>query len=165
MAPTRLNRYLALAGYGTRRSVEGLVRAGRVAVDGVVALEPSAGVEPGQTVTLDGQPVEADGPGGRARRGRRGRGARDRPSERAAPAAAPRPTAAWRRSVSDERLARRLRALGYDPSRLGGAHPEEAASGRSTPASSTRPADSRAPRSARTPARVTARREAPRDVD
>ena len=27
--------------------------------------------------------------------------------------------------ISDERLARRLRALGYDPSRLGGAHPED----------------------------------------
>ena len=26
---------------------------------------------------------------------------------------------------SDERLARRLRALGYDPGRLGGAHPED----------------------------------------
>ena len=49
MAATRLNRYLALAGLGTRRSVEGLVRAGRVSVDGVVALEPSAAVEPGAT--------------------------------------------------------------------------------------------------------------------
>ena len=27
--------------------------------------------------------------------------------------------------LSDERLARRLRALGYDPGRLGGMHPEE----------------------------------------
>ena len=58
MAATRLNRYLALAGLGTRRSVEGLVRAGRVAVDGVVAEEPSAAVEPGQRVTLDGAPVD-----------------------------------------------------------------------------------------------------------
>ena len=55
--PRRLNRYLALAGLGTRRGVEGLVRAGRVAVDGVVAREPAQPVEPGATVTLDGEPA------------------------------------------------------------------------------------------------------------
>ena len=63
--------------------------------------------------------------------------------------------------ISDERLARRLRALGYDPSRLGGMQPEDGASARSTRASSTRPAGWRAPRSARTRARVTAGPEAP----
>ena len=48
--------------------------------------------------------------------------------------------------ISDERLARRLRALGYDPSRSAARTPKRA-SGRSTiPASSTRPADWRAPR-------------------
>ena len=63
--------------------------------------------------------------------------------------------------VSDERLARRLRALSGTTRAVWAARtPRMAASGRSTPASSTRPADSRVPRSARTPARVTASRTA-----
>jgi hypothetical protein len=124
VATTRLNRYLALAGYGTRRSVEGLVRAGRVAVDGVVALEPSAGVEPGQRVTLDGQPVEAGGPAGVLV----GVVAGEVPAI-AHPSVlhlgGTSPDGRLAALFSDERLARRLRALGYDPSRLGGAHPKE----------------------------------------
>ena len=124
MAATRLNRYLALAGLGTRRGVEGLVRAGRVAVDGVVALEPSAGVEPGATVTLDGAPVVADGPAGVlvALAG-------SEPPELAHPSelhlAGTSPDGRLAVLISDERLARRLRALGYDPSRLGGLLPDE----------------------------------------
>ena len=125
MAATRLNRYLALAGLGTRRSVEGLVRAGRVAVDGVVALEPSAAVEPGASVTLDGA----------ARRRRAGQAgvlvalvggelpALAHPSELHLAGTSPDGRLAV--LLSDERLARRLRALGYDPGRLGGMHPED----------------------------------------
>jgi S4 domain len=124
VAPTRLNRYLALAGYGTRRSVEGLVRAGRVAVDGVIALEPSAGVEPGQRVTLDGQPVEAGGPAGVLVAVVAGEvPAIAHPSVLHLGGTSPDGRLAA--LFSDERLARRLRALGYDPSRLGGAHPDE----------------------------------------
>ena len=123
MAATRLNRYLALAGYGTRRSVEGLVRAGRVAVDGAVALEPSAGVEPGQSVTLDGQPVVTAEPAGVLVAVVAGEvPAIAHPSVLHLGGTSPDGRLAA--LFSDERLARRLRALGYDPGRLGGAHPE-----------------------------------------
>jgi hypothetical protein len=124
VAATRLNRYLALAGLGTRRSVEGLVRAGRVAVDGVVAEEPAIGVEPGATVTLDGEPVVADGPAGVLVALVGGEPpALAHPSE--LHLAGTSPDGRLGALISDERLARRLRALGYDPSRLGVAHPEE----------------------------------------
>ncbi len=118
MAATRLNRYLALAGLGTRRSVEGLVRGGRVAVDGVVVQEPAAAVEPGATVTLDGARVATDGKAGVLVALVDG----DVP-----PLAHPSdlhlagisPDGRLAVLLSDERLARRLRALGYDAGRLG----------------------------------------------
>ena len=124
MAATRLNRYLALAGLGTRRSVEGLVRAGRVAVDGIVADEPSTAVEPGATRHARRPAGRRGRPGRRPRRARRRRGPRARPSERAAPGGhlAGRPP---RRADQRRATCRRLRALGYDPGRLGGAHPQE----------------------------------------
>ncbi len=126
MAATRLNRYLALAGLGTRRSVEGLVRAGRVAVDGVVVQEPAAAVEPGATVTLDGARVATDGQAGVLVALVGG----DVP-----PLAHPSdlhlagisPDGRLAVLLSDERLARRLRALGYDAGRLGGLRPEAGA--------------------------------------
>jgi hypothetical protein len=57
-AGVRLNRYLALAGLGTRRSVERLVASGRVALDGEAATDPARRVAPGDEVTLDGRPLE-----------------------------------------------------------------------------------------------------------
>jgi hypothetical protein len=124
VAATRLNRYLALAGLGTRRSVEGLVRAGRVAVDGVVAAEPSVAVEPGAIVTLDGEVVVGDGPAGVLVALVEGElPAIAHPSE--LHLAGTSPDGRLGALISDERLARRLRALGYDPGRLGGAHPED----------------------------------------
>lgn len=57
-AGVRLNRYLALAGLGTRRSVERLVASGRIALDGEVVREPARRVEPATAVTLDGRPLE-----------------------------------------------------------------------------------------------------------
>jgi len=126
MAATRLNRYLALAGLGTRRSVEGLVRAGRVAVDGVVVREPAAAVEPGATVMLDGARVATDGQAGVLV----GLVDGDVP-----PLAHPSDLHLAGTSqdgsvavlLTDERLARRLRALRYDPGRLGGLRPEAGA--------------------------------------
>jgi len=59
VSETRLNRYLALAGMGTRRSVERLIIAGRIAVDGAPATDPAIRVSPGQGVTLDGRPLVA----------------------------------------------------------------------------------------------------------
>lgn len=53
----RLNRYLALAGLGSRRQVEDLIRAGRVSVNGEIVRELSVRVEPGQSVALDGEPI------------------------------------------------------------------------------------------------------------
>ena len=63
-ADVRLNRYLALAGLGTRRSVERLARSGRIAIGGVAATDPAQPVGPGATVTLDGHPLEARSPCG-----------------------------------------------------------------------------------------------------
>jgi 23S rRNA pseudouridine2605 synthase len=53
----RLNRYLALCGLGSRRSVEDLVRFGRVTVNGE---RPDLGlaVSEGDDVRLDGKPVK-----------------------------------------------------------------------------------------------------------
>jgi 23S rRNA pseudouridine2605 synthase len=54
----RLNRYLAQAGHGSRRGVEDLVRAGRVAIDGEVCTDLARRVDPAQeVVTVDGQPA------------------------------------------------------------------------------------------------------------
>jgi len=119
---TRLNRYLALAGLGTRRGVEGLVRNGRVAVDGALAEEPSLAVEPGARVTLDGEPIVTQGQAGVLVGVSGGEvPALAHPSE--LHLAGTSPDGALAMLLSDERLARRLRALAYDPSRLGGAHP------------------------------------------
>jgi hypothetical protein len=123
MTATRLNRYLALAGLGTRRSVEGLVRAGRVAIDGAVTVEPATGVEPGASVTLDGAPVAAEGPAGvlvGLVGGELPGIAHPSPLHLAGRS----PDGRFAVLMSDERLARRLRALGYDPGRLAGARPD-----------------------------------------
>ena len=53
----RLNKYLAHAGVGSRRKVEGLITAGRVMIDGRVVQELGTQVEPGQHVAVDGVPV------------------------------------------------------------------------------------------------------------
>jgi 23S rRNA pseudouridine2605 synthase len=53
----RLNKYLAHAGVGSRRHCDELIAAGRVAVNGRPARDLGTKVEPGQRVTVDGQPV------------------------------------------------------------------------------------------------------------
>jgi ribosomal protein S4 len=58
VSAVRLNRYLALAGLGTRRSVERLIASGRIGVEGEPARDPAIRVEPGFAVTLDGNPIE-----------------------------------------------------------------------------------------------------------
>src|SRR5919197_6701233 len=56
----RLQKTLARAGLGSRRSVEELIRAGRVRVDGRMA-ELGQRVEPARArITVDGTPVPAD---------------------------------------------------------------------------------------------------------
>ena len=57
-APERLQRFLARAGIASRRKSEELITAGRVTVDGVVAVLGQK-VAPGQRVVLDGVAVEA----------------------------------------------------------------------------------------------------------
>ena len=59
----RVNRYLAAAGLGTRREVEGLLRTGRVTVNGAPCTGPATQIEPGDEVLLDGAPLGA-GPTG-----------------------------------------------------------------------------------------------------
>jgi 23S rRNA pseudouridine2605 synthase len=57
--PVRLNRFLAAAGLGSRRSVEALIRDGRVTVNGSVA-ELGASVEEADDVRVDGQPIATE---------------------------------------------------------------------------------------------------------
>jgi 23S rRNA pseudouridine2605 synthase len=54
---TRLQKYLAEAGLGSRRSCEELIRAGRVTIDGETAVLGSSIDSGTQTVLLDGRPV------------------------------------------------------------------------------------------------------------
>jgi 16S rRNA U516 pseudouridylate synthase RsuA-like enzyme len=56
---TRITRYLAAAGLGTRREVEGLIPHGRVAIDGVAVTHPGERVPAGAVVTLDGEELRA----------------------------------------------------------------------------------------------------------
>jgi 23S rRNA pseudouridine2605 synthase len=52
----RLNRFLALAGLGSRRSVEALIESGRVKVDGRTVTDLACRVDPTESqVTVDGQ--------------------------------------------------------------------------------------------------------------
>lgn len=54
----RLNRFLARAGHGSRRSVEEIIRAGRVAIDGQTVSDLGRQVDAAtQTVTVDGVPA------------------------------------------------------------------------------------------------------------
>jgi 23S rRNA pseudouridine2605 synthase len=53
----RLNKYLAHAGVGSRRHCDDLIAAGRIAINGRAVRDLGARVEPGQRVTVDGQPV------------------------------------------------------------------------------------------------------------
>lgn len=53
---TRLNKYLASCGLGSRRNVEALITSGRVRVNGAKAVLSTV-VLPGDRVTLDGSPV------------------------------------------------------------------------------------------------------------
>jgi pseudouridine synthase len=58
----RINRFLAGAGYGSRRAVEQLVTAGRVTVNGTVERSLSRRIAPGDAVAVDGQPVASERP-------------------------------------------------------------------------------------------------------
>lgn len=54
----RLNRFLARAGFGSRRSVEDLIRAGRVRLGDAVVTDLGRRVDPDHdTVTVDGRPA------------------------------------------------------------------------------------------------------------
>ncbi|MGM0454274.1 MAG: S4 domain-containing protein, partial [Thermodesulfobacteriota bacterium] len=57
-APLRLQKFLARAGVCSRREGENYIRAGRVAVNGVVVTEMGTKVEPAtDRVQVDGRPV------------------------------------------------------------------------------------------------------------
>src|SRR5438477_99382 len=59
----RLNKLLAHAGVGSRRHVEELIAAGRVAIDGRPVRELGTKVDPqAQRVSVDGQPVKVERP-------------------------------------------------------------------------------------------------------
>ena len=59
----RLNRFLAAAGLGTRREVEGLLRTGRVTVGGEPCADPATQIGLDDEVLLDGLALPA-GPTG-----------------------------------------------------------------------------------------------------
>lgn len=53
----RLNKYLAAAGFGSRRQCDELIRQGRVRVDGQVVTEPGTRIRPEQRVEVDRRAV------------------------------------------------------------------------------------------------------------
>jgi 23S rRNA pseudouridine2605 synthase len=55
----RIAKYLARAGVASRRAVEAMIAAGRIAVDGVTVTQPATFVTEGQRITVDGRPVAA----------------------------------------------------------------------------------------------------------
>lgn len=61
MTAERLQKVLARTGLGSRREIEGWIRAGRIKVDGVIA-ELGAQLSGGETVTLDGKPLSVGAP-------------------------------------------------------------------------------------------------------
>ncbi len=65
----RINRYLAAAGLGTRREVEGLLRTGRVTIAGEGCTDPSRRVSALDEVLVDGLPPGAGPTGAVVHRG------------------------------------------------------------------------------------------------
>jgi 23S rRNA pseudouridine2605 synthase len=57
----RLAKYLAAAGVASRRASEGIVRAGRVTVDGNPVTDPARDVTGAEAVAVDGEPVRPAG--------------------------------------------------------------------------------------------------------
>jgi 23S rRNA pseudouridine2605 synthase len=57
---TRLQVFLAHAGLASRRAAEGIIAEGRVSVNGVVVSEQGSKVFPGDTVLVDGKPLQAE---------------------------------------------------------------------------------------------------------
>ena len=57
MSPERIQKILAKAGHGSRRSCEGLIQAGRVRVNGQVAKLGQKADSSKDKITLDGKPV------------------------------------------------------------------------------------------------------------
>ena len=53
----RINKYLAHAGIGSRRQCDEMIKAGRIALDGIRVETLATKVAPGQVVTIDGKPV------------------------------------------------------------------------------------------------------------
>jgi pseudouridine synthase len=54
---TRLNKYLAQCGLGSRRTVERVIAAGRITVNGRKIIQLATIVEPGDRIELDGKPI------------------------------------------------------------------------------------------------------------
>ena len=59
MEPMRIAKFLARIGHGSRREVERMIAAGRIAVEGRVLASPALNVTGRETITIDGEPVGA----------------------------------------------------------------------------------------------------------
>ena len=58
----RLNRYLALHGYSSRRKAEELIKAGRVSLNGEICTELATKVDPAtDKVSVDGMEIKSSG--------------------------------------------------------------------------------------------------------
>lgn len=57
MAKERLDKLLGHMGFGSRKELKGLVKAGRVTVDGVPVRDPGMQVEPTAQIAVDGEPL------------------------------------------------------------------------------------------------------------
>lgn len=57
LQPMRLAKYLAHAGVASRRAAEGLIVAGRIAVDGEIVRDPARDIAEGNRVEVDGLPL------------------------------------------------------------------------------------------------------------
>ena len=58
----RIAKYLARAGVASRREVERMIAAGRIAIDGKALTSPALNVTGAEAITVDGKPVDAPGP-------------------------------------------------------------------------------------------------------
>ncbi len=62
MKKIRLDKFLANAGYGSRKEVKGIIKVGRLTVDGKIVNDASSAIDPTmEKVSLDGKLLDYNG--------------------------------------------------------------------------------------------------------